>query len=291
MTTKDKGTYPCAYFAKDGYCAKGKYCEFVHDKPQPCKNFRSPSGCRFGSKCMFSHSKKAFETSILLRPSATEIQTLTQVDESPMIIDSNPQLQESAQSAWGFEDTSVYFYGAAGTSTFTRPKRYNEAVGLVHDLDYRSHQTLATKKECTYFKAGYCMYGDMCRHLHPDDKKTHEYLEINHEDMSNDTISSAECGICLSTPENGVYGVLNNCNCMFCCDCIKNWRKEGLTYEESTQVRLCPLCRVVSHYIIPSRIVPTQEQKLKLINAHKRSLSMIPCKVSQRRHPVIYSID
>ena len=48
----------CTYFSRDGYCAKGQYCPFLHDKGAVravCKNYSSSTGCRFGSSCAFVH--------------------------------------------------------------------------------------------------------------------------------------------------------------------------------------------------------------------------------------------
>ena len=275
MERRGRGSFPCVYFAKEGFCAKGRHCEFVHERPGPCKNFLSPEGCRFGSRCMFSHAKP--------RPPSTVV-------HSPVVLDSPPATSTrtmatetktpGAEDPWGFGETaeSVYFYGAAGATTFERPKKYSDVVGRVSTTEESNNglsSSSSRRKVCGFFKAGYCMFGDRCRNLHPEDASEEAVLE-EESGLEEKTI---ECGICMSLPQNRVFGLLNNCSCVFCLDCIKNWRKEGLTFEDATQVRLCPLCRVVSYYVIPSRIVPTIEQKSKVVQAYRTALSNIPCQV------------
>ena len=60
-----------------------------------------------------------------------------------------------------------------------------------------------------------------------------------------------ECGICMTSPalKYQAYG-FNNCECVFCLSCIKSWRREKEQRKETT--RSCPLCRTLSHYMIPS---------------------------------------
>ena len=51
--------------------------------------------------------------------------------------------------------------------------------------------------------------------------------------------ASAECGICMGAPADsarGLFGVLSNCACVFCLDCIRAWRREGLTSDAVSPV-------------------------------------------------------
>ena len=240
MERRGKGSFPCAYFAKEGFCVKGRHCEFVHERPAACKNFLSPEGCRFGSRCMFSHSRpKTENTSAKLTPRSVPTQ-----EDPPDTINTtaSPVERQEVEDPWGLGEPaeSVYFYGAAGGGTIDRPKRYSEVLGRPSsEMEDRSSST-STRKVCGFYRAGYCMFGERCRNLHPDDAGEPLALSI-----AGDQEERAECGICMSTPVNRVYGLLNNCNCVFCLDCIKNWRKEGLTFEDAAQVRqvsTLPLC-------------------------------------------------
>jgi E3 ubiquitin-protein ligase makorin len=78
-----------------------------------------------------------------------------------------------------------------------------------------------------------------------------------------------------------MYGLLNGCDCKFCLDCIRNWRREGINVaRENEQVRLCPLCRKESYFVVPSiRYVASGEEKDIIVTAYKESLQRIPCKL------------
>lgn len=292
MERKGKGSFPCTYFARDGYCAKGKFCEFTHDKLAPCKNYASAEGCRFGANCLFKHGKK-MTGPVLPAPisagmrAAREEALVNASKESKETEDKEEQASGVASSdiasVWGFQgasEDSVYFYGAAGgvpkvpNVNQEHVKKYSDAVGkkTAKDDIAPSNET-SGRKVCTFFKAGYCMYGSRCMNLHLEGEDTG--LVADATQLS----ANSECGICMSPPANGVFGIASNCNCVFCMDCIRSWRKEGLSFEHSEQVRMCPLCRVPSYYIVPSRVVPTPVQKEILLKAHRDALAVIPCKV------------
>ena len=232
MERRGRGSFPCAFFAKDGFCAKGRHCEFVHERPGPCKHFFAPEGCRFGDRCMFSHSRPKPASSALRLYQRPDVSLSSATPETTA-----PVSQSEARGAdpWGFGDAeeSVYFYGAAGGAAFDRPKRYSEVVGQGAAAQRSSPSSESQRKVCGFFRAGYCMFGDRCRNLHPEDQSEERVLEEEEEEGAEER----ECGICMSVPRNRVFGLLNNCSCVFCLDCIKNWRKEGLTFEDATQVR------------------------------------------------------
>eukprot|EP00597_Dinobryon_sp_UTEXLB2267_P012377 CAMPEP_0170113074 /NCGR_PEP_ID=MMETSP0020_2-20130122/9617_1 /TAXON_ID=98059 /ORGANISM="Dinobryon sp., Strain UTEXLB2267" /LENGTH=154 /DNA_ID=CAMNT_0010339251 /DNA_START=687 /DNA_END=1151 /DNA_ORIENTATION=+ len=89
--------------------------------------------------------------------------------------------------------------------------------------------------------------------------------------------STIECGICISVPK--VFGILSNCDCVFCLECIRDWRKEGLNVAKSSeQVRRCPLCTKETYFICPSPKYVTRNDKDELITAYKESLLTKECK-------------
>ena len=52
---KRKTARPCLFW-RQGACAKGDACGYVHgDSQVPCTQFTSAAGCRFGDKCAFKH--------------------------------------------------------------------------------------------------------------------------------------------------------------------------------------------------------------------------------------------
>eukprot|EP01031_Cornospumella_fuschlensis_P034702 gene34702-42021_t len=132
---------------------------------------------------------------------------------------------------------------------------------------------------CRFFKVGNCKFGNRCRFLHivESDEPTGKsgatpYYPPNHTD---DTGEPKECGICIEPVKSAMFGLLPNCDCKFCLDCIRNWRREG----QAESVRLCPLCRKESFFIVPSvRHVRKGPEKDGIIEAYKDSLKKIPCK-------------
>jgi E3 ubiquitin-protein ligase makorin len=83
------------------------------------------------------------------------------------------------------------------------------------------------------------------------------------------------CAICSEDPKK--YGLLENCNHVFCLDCIREWRRQR-EQQDRVNLRRCPICRVESYLIVPSEIIPSASGKIEQINIYKASLQKIPCK-------------
>lgn len=95
------------------------------------------------------------------------------------------------------------------------------------------------------------------------------------------------CGICFevitekTSRSEHRFGILPNCNHIFCLPCIRKWRQAK--NFDSTIVRACPECRVESHYVCPSLYwVDTKEEKEKLLNEYKEALRQQDCKYFNR---------
>ncbi|RPB24836.1 hypothetical protein L211DRAFT_848652 [Terfezia boudieri ATCC MYA-4762] len=59
------------------------------------------------------------------------------------------------------------------------------------------------------------------------------------------------CPICQDEPRAiKVYGLMKNCNHVFCYDCIIGWRKTNVTNKN------CPICRTRSPFILKSSVYP-----------------------------------
>lgn len=238
-------------FLQNGYCSKGNHCEFSHDeniKKIPCKFFINTKQCKFGSNCTFSHALP-----IIPKPISTNNQQSSvlneenQISNTSVCVDSlnqNNSLESkdmTINTMWGHSDTStddgVYFYGAAGVNSFKETESNKPSYANIlttnihdnhHDLSTTTERTSIKREVCPFYLSGNCKFGDYCRNLH---------------DLSIDKIDDLpDCGICIGPPENGTYGLLSHCECVFCIDCIRNWRKEGIdvTYDQQ-QVRKCPL--------------------------------------------------
>lgn len=91
------------------------------------------------------------------------------------------------------------------------------------------------------------------------------------------------CGICLEAPadKGSQFGLLESCSHVFCLECIRSWRANGGVSGglHKEIVRACPVCRVNSYLIIPSRFVPTtDDDKCHLLECYKAHLKTIHCR-------------
>lgn len=138
--------------------------------------------------------------------------------------------------------------------------------GINPDPNAKCEVGNSTNKEvCGFYLAGCCRFGNFCRNLH---------VEAAPVSQSNDE-EKMECGICLSLPLDGSYGLLSDCDCIFCLKCIRSWREES----GPSTTRLCPLCRTQSFFVVPSPLSLKGERRMIAIETYKSSLKKIPCKV------------
>ncbi len=87
------------------------------------------------------------------------------------------------------------------------------------------------------------------------------------------------CGICMEVvwqKEHDVdkrFGILENCNHVFCLECIRKWRASK-SYENKI-VKACPECRVKSDFVTPSRYwfdEKDEQSKKNIIKDYKAKL-------------------
>lgn len=113
---------------------------------------------------------------------------------------------------------------------------------------------------CRFFAAGRCSAGSACRFSHA-------------------TSQDFMCGIC----SEGVatigrkFGLLENCECVFCLDCLREWRNQK-EKQDRINLRKCPLCRIDSFVVIPSGTFLVGEDKRREKEKYCQYLSSIPCK-------------
>jgi E3 ubiquitin-protein ligase makorin len=89
---------------------------------------------------------------------------------------------------------------------------------------------------------------------------------------------TAACSICMELParKRKRFGCLNGCNHAFCLRCIREWRESRTQSRKA--VLVCPVCRVLSTFVIPSlRHVTHPDRKARLIEAYRRNLKAIDC--------------
>jgi hypothetical protein len=256
----------CIFYKRDGFCAKGSACEYFHDDGSvpktACKNFGTSSGCKFGDACRFEHVRRSAARS----PNSSRVGNVaissvgagicsggsssssdsgsSSTSSNTNSVNTNPANSSNsnvAVNAWGFVDEEpVYFYGAPGTFEAPAPqKSYADATGSDVEITETAQNILVSTsagnedaKVCPFFFSSGCKFGSRCKYSHSlstESADSGEAARIS---------TNMECGICMGFPENGIYGLLNNCSCVFCLECIRGWRSEGLAIvHENSQVR------------------------------------------------------
>lgn len=93
------------------------------------------------------------------------------------------------------------------------------------------------------------------------------------------------CGICFEiviekSSGDKRFGILQNCNHVFCLECIRTWRQNKEKQFNSQIARSCPECRITSDFICPSTywVGDPKEEKVQLIESYKTALSDKHCK-------------
>eukprot|EP00930_Biecheleria_cincta_P043157 TRINITY_DN29671_c0_g1_i1.p1 TRINITY_DN29671_c0_g1~~TRINITY_DN29671_c0_g1_i1.p1 ORF type:complete len:502 (+),score=82.46 TRINITY_DN29671_c0_g1_i1:152-1507(+) len=90
-----------------------------------------------------------------------------------------------------------------------------------------------------------------------------------------------ECGICFENvlQKGQRFGILETCDHAFCLSCIRSWRRER-EQQDRQNLRLCPVCRKESFFVVPSdKILFDPDEKKQIIDEYKNEMGRIPCKL------------
>jgi len=133
------------------------------------------------------------------------------------------------------------------------------------------------KDICRHFLSGKCSFGSACRNLHsfapPPPRPSRPIEQRSDPDVF-------ECGICFENvkKKGERFGMLENCDHAFCLTCIRGWRRER--EQDRQNLRLCPVCRNESFYVIPcDDLIFEGAEKSKIIEDYKQEMGRIPCKL------------
>lgn len=280
-TTPARSSEPCRYFIL-GSCAYGDQCKFSHapsidPKWVDVPDF-VPKGGGGGDNLDFYGEASGGGSSDVFFPEDVPVED----------IESDPEEPGSSDDTFGLQALSKLFLSKAKNNPLSVFTSYSPLC------PYAEASIICKKANCPYLHGDLC---DMCNRpvLHPLNeelrkKHQHDCLQEYEENMKHSfaVAKSLEevCGICyekvLEKPRGkSRFGILPKCLHCFCLECIRNWRqKDG--YEKETS-RSCPICRVVSDYVIPSEYwMDTVEEKVKLMEDYKNSMSTIHCKFFKR---------
>ena len=90
-------------------------------------------------------------------------------------------------------------------------------------------------------------------------KKSFRLKNILQDDEISYKNNIKECSICFRIIIN--YGLLSNCDDIFCYECIKQWRNEAKKKSKRERFRRCPLCNKESPLLIKSKFYLIGEEK------------------------------
>ena len=209
------------------------------------------------------------------------------------------------------EEDGVYFYG----SDFNNGNHKNnvtkqsvttinygaiverektELIAKGYDYNNINNNTEKVKmvETCPFYIAGYCRFGSKCNMLHSttnnnldgtknitEQEKIEAKLLIQNELNESKNI---ECGICTSKileESKDRFGLLLSCNHAFCLSCIRTWRENLSQKFNKEAVRLCPICRLKSDFVIPcNRLILDHTRKRELLMKYLNNLKSKKCK-------------
>ena len=103
-------------------------------------------------------------------------------------------------------------------------------------------------------------------------KKSYRLKNIIQDDDYNYKNNINECSICFRNIIN--YGLLSNCDDIFCYECIKQWRNEAKQKSKRERFRRCPLCNKESPLLIKSKFyLVGEEKKQKMIEYRNENIN------------------
>ena len=101
-------------------------------------------------------------------------------------------------------------------------------------------------------------------------KKSLKLRSILSDNQADYMSNIKECSICFRIIIN--YGLLSNCDDIFCYECIKQWRNEAKSKSKREMFRRCPICNCESPLLIKSKVYLTgEEKKQKMIEYRQES--------------------
>ncbi|XP_022209509.2 probable E3 ubiquitin-protein ligase makorin-1 [Drosophila obscura] len=241
--------------------------------------------CQFGALCRFSHDlsqgSPENENQICIAPDnavmgSTKPSTSPKCRnwaEAPIFVPSLQDLTENRNKASG----NIADENGNHVALLNEVGPYHSSWDYSDYFPYHMHMELC--KMCDQ----YC--------LHPTDRaqrKEHNLECLKQHEKAMElafAISRSKdkaCGICFekimekSGRENR-FGILPNCNHIFCLECIRKWRQEQDFDHKVT--RGCPVCRIASDFVCPSGFwVDSQQDKDQLFNDYRAALGAKDCK-------------
>lgn len=294
----------CRFYSK-GHCSYGDRCRYDHIRLQPnvANNVASTTSNNHTNKSTTSPVIPETSNSTLNRNSTrtnvNDLGNMTILRKSNCISKANTSPNDFLSLC-----AEAPEFVPVGPVTV---KSYAEVIGEPENKENSEQQTDMKQGDdlCPFAMMGECRYGDQCAYIHGDiceqcgqaclhptnveQRRQHktDCLNALEQDMEHSfAIARSKdktCTICMDVimekwPQHERrFGLLPNCNHVFCLSCIRKWR--GTKQLENKTVRSCPECRTPSDFVTPSNYwCDSQVEKDKLIDSYKKALSLKPCK-------------
>jgi E3 ubiquitin-protein ligase makorin len=291
------------------------YAELRTRSVEVCPFFLQ-GNCRYGQVCAFRHAalpEPGLHARSLLPPTALPPATLAVAGEMrPMSIHMSPSAPGASRHPPSVSTSSMSIaapgartlcaFAVLGKCPYPASEcRYAHGLQCPHCRKYvlDPQSTLAQQAHLDECAGGDSSAGDA------------------EEGDDRSQLTALECGICLNVVQDKKdprYGLLRCAHC-FCLDCIRRWRVQGDGGQDLSKVRCpplslscflasllhehlgagrsplhpspqqhppspqsCPVCRVQTHFIVPSTIWPVDEgHRDTLFGEYMASLRWVPC--------------
>ena len=291
---------PCKFFA-EGTCIKGTKCKYLHANTLAATTvgicrYWMQNDCGRGCNCRFMHPPRNIQKDAAAATAAAAAAPLRKklfqgrnfhvTSPPPIAVSLSSPALTSFQSSE--DEQQHYFFGAAGDfTTTTTPSRqqlkelrkkpalnYSKIVKELSMVSQPSPPRSLTKNTrtppCKFFALGYCRHGVSCALSHDNNVDANVVAVV---------VSSQNktCGICFDLVLPKRFGLLMNCDCVYCLACVRSWRSNQDGSLATENVRRCPLCRVPSYFIIPCNRHPTGSNKQQVVAEYLKSLKHTPC--------------
>ncbi|KAI0983916.1 hypothetical protein GJ496_009886 [Pomphorhynchus laevis] len=270
----------CPYFLHN-VCRFGDKCRLTHDvKNAPLDNicrYYQFGVCSYGDMCRYRHVK--------LKKTEAKPDVGLGVPKS-FSSDIVSVQQSSPSSEKPEEPKQPQFTNFAEVLKSRLPA--NKAV----ICPFYQMSGCCDNPDCKDIHGSYCV---VCQEyaLDPDNsiqRAQHEkacnekFEELMEEAFAIQLSADKVCSICLETvidksnKSKARFGLLHNCDHVFCLSCIRKWRAAGNAQLTNRVVKACPECRITSDFVTPSPYwYGSKEEKLKIINGYQKRISSIDC--------------
>lgn len=227
-----------------------------------CRFYSTPGGCARGTACLFEHSQGPRQQSSMTCSFFNSSQGCLRGTSCPFL----------------------HQVPSAGPS--------RECTGVSGDDSSRHRLQTQSQPPCEFFKNGQCTKGNQCQLKHvisdvsgkPEGGTQSQVLGPDAPTTKTQNQPEEEvdltCSICYETP--ATYGILTECDHIFCFDCINSWRTAEETMDDDPlwrqeskgHTQLCPMCRSFSPFVISAPVFPTHDKKQRLIREYQDKVDM-----------------